>query len=63
MIARFYERFADHCVAIGNRVMFMVTGLRPAEYAAQRDTADPESASHAERIAVLERRFALREQP
>ena len=63
MIARFYERFADHCVAIGNRVMFMVTGLRPAEYAAQRDTADPESASHAERIAVLERRFTLREQP
>ncbi len=62
LIARFYERFADHCVAIGNRIMFMVTGLRPNEYAAQRDAADPDSAAHAERIAVLERRFALREE-
>jgi len=31
LLGRFYERFADHAVEIGRRVIFMVTGGLPAE--------------------------------
>ncbi len=30
-LGRFYERFADHAVEVGRRVIFMVTGALPAE--------------------------------
>lgn len=28
LIARYYERFADHCVSVGRHIVFMVTGER-----------------------------------
>lgn len=31
LLGRFYERFADHAVEVGRRVIFMVTGALPAE--------------------------------
>lgn len=31
LISRYYERFADHAVSVGNRVVFMVTGVHDAE--------------------------------
>ena len=31
LLGRFYERFADHAVEIGRRVIFMTTGTLPAE--------------------------------
>lgn len=31
LLGRFYERFADHAVEIGRRVIFMDTGSMPAE--------------------------------
>ncbi|GJO01591.1 hypothetical protein NJB1907f44_49480 [Mycobacterium marinum] len=31
LLARFYERFADHAVEVGRRVIFMVTGVLPSE--------------------------------
>ena len=31
LLGRFYERFADHAVEIGRRVIFMVSGVLPAE--------------------------------
>jgi phosphate transport system protein len=31
LLGRFYERFADHAVEIGRRVIFMLSGLLPAE--------------------------------
>ena len=31
LLGRFYERFADHAVEVGRRVIFMVTGMLPAE--------------------------------
>jgi len=31
LLGRFYERFADHAVEVGRRVVFMVTGTLPAE--------------------------------
>jgi phosphate transport system protein len=29
LLGRFYERFADHAVAVGQRVVFLVTGKLP----------------------------------
>ena len=31
LLGRFYERFADHAVEVGRRVVFKVTGVRPPE--------------------------------
>jgi phosphate transport system protein len=31
LLGRFYERFADHAVEVGRRVVFQVTGALPAE--------------------------------
>lgn len=31
LLGRFYERFADHAVEVGRRVIFMVTGVLPSE--------------------------------
>ena len=31
LLGRFYERFADHAVELGRRVVFMVTGKLPSE--------------------------------
>jgi phosphate transport system protein len=31
LLGRFYERFADHAVEIGRRVIFMDTGVLPTE--------------------------------
>lgn len=56
LLCRYYERFADHCVRIGRRVVFMVTGEQAADFAVHFDPADQEQAEH---IAVLEERFAL----
>jgi phosphate transport system protein len=32
LLGRFYERFADHAVSVGQRVVFLVTGKMPAEW-------------------------------
>ncbi len=31
LLGRYYERFADHAVEIGRRVVFLVTGVLPPE--------------------------------
>lgn len=31
LLGRFFERFADHAVEVGRRVIFMVTGVLPTE--------------------------------
>jgi len=31
LLGRFYERFADHAVEIGRRVIFMRSGVLPAD--------------------------------
>ena len=36
LLGRYYERFADHAVEIGRRVVFLVTGVLPPETRARR---------------------------
>jgi phosphate transport system protein len=31
LVSRYYERFADHAVAVSRRVVFLVTGQQPQE--------------------------------
>lgn len=57
LVARYFERYADHCVAIGDRVVFMVTGAQANEYASQREL---DAAEQSDRIAELQRRFTPR---
>jgi phosphate transport system protein len=35
LVGRYYERFADHAVSVANRVIYVVTGEQPQEYAGQ----------------------------
>ncbi len=32
LLSRYYERYADHCVGVAARIVYLTTGLRPAEY-------------------------------
>jgi phosphate transport system protein len=33
LVSRYYERFADHAVAVARRVVYLVTGQHPSELA------------------------------
>ncbi len=33
LVGRYYERFADHAVAVARRVVFLVTGQQPQDVA------------------------------
>ena len=57
MLARYYERYADRCVGVGARMVFLITGLKPDAYLRQRDEedADPE-----QKFATIERKFRRR---
>ncbi|MFF0493024.1 phosphate signaling complex protein PhoU [Nocardia sp. NPDC003482] len=37
LLGRYYERFADHAVEIGRRVVFLVTGVLPSEVDAEAE--------------------------
>lgn len=54
MLTRYYERYADRCVAAAGRVVFLVTGQTPEAYVRQRDEADYEPDR---KFAEIERRF------
>ncbi|GAB3084622.1 phosphate signaling complex protein PhoU [Corynebacterium aquatimens] len=36
LVGRFYERYADHCVNVASRIVFLVTGQSPEDYADQK---------------------------
>ncbi len=38
LLGRYYERFADHAVEIGRRVVFLVTGILPSDPDAESET-------------------------
>lgn len=58
LLTRFYERYADHCVNVAARIVYLTTGLLPDEYLAVREKqtrADEQSS----RLADLERQLGL----
>ena len=57
LIARFYERYADHCVNVAARIVFLVTGLTPENYIESKDS-DGQDVEMDERFQELERYFA-----
>ena len=40
LLSRFYERWADHCVNVAARIIFLTTGLMPEEYQSDRSKQD-----------------------
>ncbi|KQB83953.1 phosphate signaling complex protein PhoU [Corynebacterium lowii] len=38
LISRYYERYADHCVSVAARVIYLSTGMTRSEYLAREDT-------------------------
>ncbi|WIM67301.1 phosphate signaling complex protein PhoU [Corynebacterium breve] len=55
-LTRFYERYADHCVNVAARIVYLTTGLQPEEYLRKRES-DREEAELAKRFEALERQF------
>lgn len=54
MLAREYERYADHCVAVASRIVYLITGMKPEEYF--EESADPEPDTP-QRFQELRRRY------
>lgn len=42
LLSRFFERFSDHAVTIGTRVVYLATGMRPEQYIAGRTERERE---------------------
>ena len=59
LLSRYYERYADHCVNVAARIVYLTSGLTPDEYTEkqERDRADADIAA---RFAELERQFSDR---
>lgn len=56
LLARFFERYADHTVNVASRIVYLSTGMRPEEYLQRR--ADEEIEAQAEkRWQELENQF------
>ncbi|QGU06916.1 hypothetical protein COCCU_04850 [Corynebacterium occultum] len=56
LLVRFYERFADQCVSVGTRIVYLTTGLPPEDYLAKKEQ-DAEDADVQARFEALERQF------
>lgn len=56
LMARFYERFADHCVNVSAQIVFLITGLNPDAYLAKR-RKDEEDEEFNRRFDEIERQF------
>lgn len=56
MLSRFYERYADHCVNVAARIVYLTTGLMPKEYLAKQERDEAEADLQA-RFEALERQF------
>ena len=56
LLARFYERYADHTVNVAARIIYLSTGLQPEEYLQKREQQRAEEDIE-KRWAELERQF------
>lgn len=56
LVGRYYERYADHCVNVAARIVFLVTGLTPERYVSKQDSEGQDVVMD-ERFRELERYF------
>ncbi|AZA10753.1 phosphate signaling complex PhoU family protein [Corynebacterium gerontici] len=57
LIVRYFERFADHAVAVASHIVYLATGLTPRDYRAKRREGE-ERAEIERRFNELERQFS-----
>lgn len=56
LLGRYFERYADHCVNVAARIVYLVTGLTPERYERKKDK-DGHDREMDERFRELERYF------
>ncbi|MDO5512378.1 phosphate signaling complex protein PhoU [Corynebacterium sp.] len=59
LLSRYFERYADHCVNVAARIVYLTSGLTPDEYTASKEQARADADMSA-RFAELERQFSSR---
>ncbi|WP_075727384.1 phosphate signaling complex PhoU family protein [Corynebacterium aquilae] len=57
LASRFFERFADHAVSVGTRIVYLATGLHHKDYLARREREMEEASQFHDEILALEERF------
>lgn len=53
MLAREYERYADHCVAVASRIVYLITGMKPEEYLNETSAPGMDIPQHFEELRRL----------
>ena len=56
LVGRYFERYADHCVNVAARIVYLVTGLTPERYERKKDK-DGHDLEMDQRFRELERYF------
>lgn len=56
LLSRYYERYADHCVNVSGRIVYLITGLMPEQYVEKQESDRAESEMQ-QRFDDLERQF------
>lgn len=56
LLSRYFERYADHAVAVAARIVYLATGYKQDDYLAELDTEE-RKASITKRLSDLERHF------
>lgn len=56
LIARYYERFADHTVNVASQIVYLATGMMPSEYR-DKKRADEQEHEFQRRVAQLDRQL------
>ncbi|AZA12831.1 phosphate uptake regulator PhoU [Corynebacterium choanae] len=62
LLSRYFERYADHIVNVASRIIYLSTGMKPAEYLANREAAQ-RGERFDDRLAALEHRLGIAPQP
>ena len=57
-ITRYFERYADHCVEVAGRMIYLVTGLVPDKYQ-EKIKQEAREAEFDKRMADLEKQFRI----
>ena len=58
LLSRYYERYADHCVNVAARIVYLATGYKQEDYMRELDTEE-RRASITKRLSDLERHFNM----